>query len=153
VAAPFKELSFRIPNEACCECCVLSGRGLCAELITRPEKLSQMLCVVCDLETFRMRRSCPALGCSATEKKNYEDLILFYMFRSSSEKRRPSLRRDEGFSFLYLTTYYLLPFGIYLYRSFKIRLPGILSICSSHFVHSFLCYFHSFYSIFCDFVY
>jgi hypothetical protein len=22
----------------CCECCVLSGRGLCDELITRPEE-------------------------------------------------------------------------------------------------------------------
>jgi hypothetical protein len=22
----------------CCDCCVLSGRGLCDELITRPEK-------------------------------------------------------------------------------------------------------------------
>jgi hypothetical protein len=32
----------RIPPTAwvfvCCECCVLSGRGLCEELITRPEK-------------------------------------------------------------------------------------------------------------------
>ena len=36
----------------CCECCVLSGRGLCNELITRPEE-SYLLCcvVVCDLET------------------------------------------------------------------------------------------------------
>jgi hypothetical protein len=31
----------------CCECCVLSGRGLYDELITRPEEW----CVVCDLET------------------------------------------------------------------------------------------------------
>ena len=29
----------------CCECCVLSGRGLCDELITRPEE-SYRLCVV-----------------------------------------------------------------------------------------------------------
>ena len=35
-----------------CECRVLSGRGLCDELITRPEE-SYRLCyvVVCDLET------------------------------------------------------------------------------------------------------
>ena len=85
MVAPFKELSFRIPSEACYDCCVLSGRGLCAELITRPEKLSQMLCVVRDLETFRMRRSCPALGCRTT-KKTYKDLILFDMFRSPSER-------------------------------------------------------------------
>jgi len=41
----------------CCECCVLSGRGLCDELITRPEDSYRLWCVVvCDLETSRMRR-------------------------------------------------------------------------------------------------
>jgi hypothetical protein len=30
---------------------VLSGRGLCDELITRPEKSYRLCCVVCDLET------------------------------------------------------------------------------------------------------
>jgi len=34
----------------CCECCVLSGRGLCDELMTRPEECYRLLCVVCDLE-------------------------------------------------------------------------------------------------------
>ena len=35
----------------CCECCVLSGRGLCDELMTRPEESYQQWCVVvCDLE-------------------------------------------------------------------------------------------------------
>ena len=49
----------RIPPVAwifvCCECRVLSGRGLCDELITRPEE-SYLLCcvVVSDLETSRM---------------------------------------------------------------------------------------------------
>jgi hypothetical protein len=28
-----------------CECCVLSGRGLCDELITRPEESYRMWCV------------------------------------------------------------------------------------------------------------
>ena len=39
----------------CCECRVLSGRGPCDELITRPEE-SYRLCyvVVCDLETSRI---------------------------------------------------------------------------------------------------
>jgi len=33
----------------------LSGRGLCDELITRPEESSRLRCVVvCDLETSRM---------------------------------------------------------------------------------------------------
>ena len=29
----------------CCECCVLSGRGLCDELITRPEEYYESLSV------------------------------------------------------------------------------------------------------------
>jgi len=47
----------------CCECCVLSGRGLCDGLITRPEE-SHLLwrVVVCDLETSKMRRLKPATG-------------------------------------------------------------------------------------------
>jgi len=54
----------------CCECCVLSGRGLCDKLITRPEESYRLWCVVvCDLETSRMRRPLPALGRSATGKK------------------------------------------------------------------------------------
>jgi len=49
----------RIPLGAwifvCCECRVLSGRGLCDELITRPEESYRLCCVVvCDLETSRM---------------------------------------------------------------------------------------------------
>jgi len=39
----------------CCECCVLSGRGLCDELITRPEEPYRLWCVVvCDLETAKI---------------------------------------------------------------------------------------------------
>ena len=49
----------RIPPGAwmfvCCECCLLSGGGLCDELITRPEESYRLCCVVvCDLETSRM---------------------------------------------------------------------------------------------------
>ena len=44
----------RIPPGAwmsvCCECCVLSDRGLCDELITRPEESYRVwYVVVCDL--------------------------------------------------------------------------------------------------------
>jgi hypothetical protein len=66
----------------CCECCVLSGRGLCDALITRPEDSYRLWCVaVCDLETSRMRRPWPALGRSATKKKSYNsgaNCISFY---------------------------------------------------------------------------
>jgi len=55
----------------CVECCVLSGRGLCDGLITRPEKSYRLWrVVVCDLETSRMRRPWPALVRSATVVKN-----------------------------------------------------------------------------------
>ena len=49
----------RIPPGAwifvCCECRVLSGRGLCNEPITRPEESYRLwYVVVCDLETSRI---------------------------------------------------------------------------------------------------
>jgi hypothetical protein len=40
--------------DVCCECRVLSGRGLCDELITRPEESYRLWCVVaCDLENIK----------------------------------------------------------------------------------------------------
>jgi len=37
----------------CCECCVLSGRGLSDELISRPEESYRLCCVVvCDLKNL-----------------------------------------------------------------------------------------------------
>jgi hypothetical protein len=67
-------LWFRIPPRAWmfvyCECCVLSGRVLCDELITRPEESYRLWCVVvCDLETSWMRRPWPTGGCCAKLKK------------------------------------------------------------------------------------
>ena len=55
-AARLLRLRVRIPPWAwmsvCCGCCVLSGRGLCDELITRPEDSYRLWCVVVrDLET------------------------------------------------------------------------------------------------------
>ena len=51
----------RIPPGAwmfvCIECCVLSGRGLCDGLITRPEESYRLWrVVVCDQETSKKRR-------------------------------------------------------------------------------------------------
>jgi len=41
--------------DICRECRVLSGRGLCDELIARPEESYRLCCVVvCDLETSRI---------------------------------------------------------------------------------------------------
>ena len=66
-AARLLRLWVRIPPGACmsvcCECCVLSGRGLCDELITCPEESYRLWCViVCDLETSWMRRRWPTGG-------------------------------------------------------------------------------------------
>jgi hypothetical protein len=47
----------------CCECCMLSGRGLCDGFITRPEESYRLWrVVVCDQETSKMRRLKPATG-------------------------------------------------------------------------------------------
>jgi hypothetical protein len=55
----------------CCECCVLSSRGLCDELITRPEESYRLWYVVeCDLETTWMRRPWSP-GAVGPNKKNY----------------------------------------------------------------------------------
>jgi len=49
--------------DVCCECCLLSGRGLCDELITCQEESYRLwFVVVCDLETSWMRRHWPTGG-------------------------------------------------------------------------------------------
>jgi len=53
---------------------VLSGRGLCDELITRPEESYRLWCVVvCDLETSQMRCSWSTEGCRAKNKQTVDD--------------------------------------------------------------------------------
>ena len=74
-AAHLLRLWVRIPPGAwmsiCCECCVLSRRGLCIELITRPEESYHQWCVVeCDQETSRMRRPWPTGRLLHQIKKN-----------------------------------------------------------------------------------
>jgi hypothetical protein len=73
-AARLLRLWVRIPPAAwkfvCCDCCVLSGRSLWDELITRPEKYYRMLSVVvCDLETSWMRRPWPTGSCRDKNKQ------------------------------------------------------------------------------------
>ena len=68
-------LWFRIPpgpwRFVCYDCCVLSGSGLCDELITRPEE-SYLIWGVgeCDLETSWMRRPWPTGGGAVAPKTN-----------------------------------------------------------------------------------
>jgi len=70
--------SARAWSSVCCDCCVVSNRGVCDELITRPDESYRLWCVVvCDLETSRMKKPWPALGRSAKRtKKN----ACYYIF-------------------------------------------------------------------------
>ena len=56
--------------DVCCDCRVLSGRGLCDELMTRPQESYRLwFIVVCDLEISRMRRPWPTGGFRAKNKQ------------------------------------------------------------------------------------
>jgi len=52
----------------CCECCVLPGRALCDELITRPERSPTD--VVCDLENLKNEETMTRIGSQRHRKKN-----------------------------------------------------------------------------------
>ena len=50
--------------DVCCECCVLSGRGLCYGLITHPEESCRGVSE-CGHESSTLRRPWPTGGCYA----------------------------------------------------------------------------------------
>jgi len=52
-----------------CECCVLSCRGVCIGLITRPEYTTEGGVSECDCEASLMR-PWPTRACCVTEQKN-----------------------------------------------------------------------------------
>jgi hypothetical protein len=55
---------------ACCVCCVLSGRGLCDELVTRPEESYQLWrVVVSDQETSCDEEAIARVGRQFQRKK------------------------------------------------------------------------------------
>jgi len=56
--------------DVCCECRVLSSRGLCDELITRPEKSYRLYCVVVyDLENLKNEEAMTRVGSQRHSKK------------------------------------------------------------------------------------
>jgi hypothetical protein len=56
-----------------CVRCVLSDKGLCYGPITHPEECYRLWCVtVCDVESSKMRRPWPALGCCTKEEEEQE---------------------------------------------------------------------------------
>jgi hypothetical protein len=60
--------------------CVLSGRGLCVGLITRPEESYRVWCVSeCDLDTFNRRRPRAKFGLLGYRKGNVcESVHIFH---------------------------------------------------------------------------
>jgi len=56
--------------DVCCEYCVLSGRGLCDELITRLEESTDCGVSECDREASIMGRPWPTGGCYVMVKNN-----------------------------------------------------------------------------------
>jgi hypothetical protein len=71
----------RIPPGAskfvCCKCCVLSGRGLCDELITHQEEYYRLRCVVvCDLENLKNEKAMTRFGLQR-HKKMYIILCMY----------------------------------------------------------------------------
>jgi hypothetical protein len=66
---------------------VLSGRGLCDELITRPEESYRLWCVVvCDLETTKIlvneeEGQDPLGGCRAKRKKTKKQTLVINIYR------------------------------------------------------------------------
>ena len=95
-AACLLRLWVRIPPglwmSVCCECCVLSGRGLCNELITCSEESYRLWCVVvCDLETSWMRRSWPTGGCCVKGKKNHIDPQQRPLYLMTYRDRKPQI--------------------------------------------------------------
>ena len=78
-----------------CECCVFSGRGLCDELITRPEESNRLwFVVVYDLNSSKTGQPWPSLGRSATKKifrKNAD-----YLLRGNNRSRMYSYWRSKS---------------------------------------------------------
>ena len=74
----------------CRECCVLTGRGLCDELITRPEESYRLWCVVvCDQVTSWMRGPWPTGGRGgAVAQKRQTKYLFYWRFKCSETLRR-----------------------------------------------------------------
>jgi hypothetical protein len=98
------------------KCCVLSGRGLCDELITRPEESYQMWCVVvCDLKTSWMRRPGPTGGLLRKKRGNlsipFKGLNKPWGFQEVEATRFQDNRHMKVVSLSALNTGHLYPQG------------------------------------------
>jgi len=95
----------RIPPGAwmfvCCECCVLLGRGICEELITRPEEFYRPWCVVvCDLETFKKEEAMTRVVSQrqSKKKKKKKKIIIIIIIHKSNTVTTQSCNLMRRFS-------------------------------------------------------
>ena len=87
----------------CCECCVLSGRGLCDGLITRPEE-SYLLwrVVVCDQQTsetracYRAVENTTTMSCNARKTNKQSHINGLELNRSVLGWRLASNHQSHG---------------------------------------------------------
>jgi len=64
----------------CCQCCVLSGRGLCDELISRPEEYYRLWCaVVCNLENLKHEEAMTRVGSQRHRKKELTMILVLFV--------------------------------------------------------------------------
>ena len=67
----------------CCECCVMSGRGLCDEVITRPEESYGLWCVVvCEIENLvneEVMAHWGVVGPKTNKQTNKQTKTVFYI--------------------------------------------------------------------------
>ena len=78
----------------CCECCVLSGSGLCDQLIIHPEDSYRLWCVVvCDLETLRLKNPRPRWVATPQKTKNIAIMFVCFWHNSPQWARVSSFTR------------------------------------------------------------
>jgi hypothetical protein len=122
---------FRIPPgvwmSVCYKCCVLPGRGLCHELITRPEESYRRWCVVvCDLETSWMR---PTGGCCVKNKQTWPhdllphqvEIFTFTAFRTHIYFFKISILISVNFTLMWS----IVQYSVELSRANVYHLPSI----------------------------
>jgi hypothetical protein len=102
----------RIPPWAwmsvCCECCVVSGRGLCDELITRPEESYRLWCVVvCDLQNLKNEEAMRLRVSSFVPPAKFLSSIPI-LFRSFLSSDRDVLPVQTNFSIICHTRWFCL---------------------------------------------
>ena len=117
-----------------CECCVLSGRGLCDELITRPEESYRLRCVVvCDLENLKNEETKTRVGSQLHSKKKISRIGHFFKLH---QVYSPAYMFVKCFCFLKLNWLICKSFGVN-YITLTIVVENVCTFCEmSLFSHS-----------------